>query len=348
MRILIVRLSALGDTALTVPLLLALREALPEAHLGWVVEELSAPLLETLPQLDTLHVWRKKDRNALGMWRLGRELRAHRYQVSIDAQGLTKSALLPWLAGIPRRVGFARAPLEARELSPILNNIRISPPPQVRHIADRILCLGQGMGLDLLSLPRPSFPVDPAAHRRMLDWWNRDGLGNKVVVFGISSSWVTKMWPVEHMASIVNLARDRGYRCVLTWGPGDAQKLPRWIEVLGEAVVPSPPTTHLADLVALLSLGERYAGPDSASLHLAWLLGKPTFSWFGPSDSERAGPCGSGQVRVTAHPPTRKKEGPMLHCLHPDRVVPLFQAWLDNEYENNNNRGDDSTQGNCC
>ncbi len=331
MRILIVRLSALGDTALTVPLLLALREALPKAHLGWVVEELSAPLLETLPQLDTLHVWRKKDRSAVGMWKLGRELRAHDYHVSIDAQGLTKSALLPWLAGIPRRVGFARAPLEARELAPILNNVRISPPPHVRHIADRILCLGEGMGLDLSAQPRPLFPVDPSAHHRMQEWWNGEGLGSKAVIFGISSSWVTKMWPVEHMASIVNLARDRGYRCVLTWGPGDAQRLPQWLEALGNNVVPSPPTTHLADLVALLSLGERYAGPDSASLHLAWLLGKPTFSWFGPSDSERGGPYGPGHVKVVAHPPTRRKEGPMLQSLTPDRVVPLFEAWLSND-----------------
>lgn len=331
MRILIVRLSALGDTALTVPLALALRAALPEAKIGWVVEALSAPLVASLPQVDTVHVWRKAEKTLRGAWRMGRSLRAEGYDVSIDAQGLTKSAILPWLAGIPKRVGFARAPLEARELAPNLNNILIAPPPEVKHIRDRMLHLGAGLGLDLPARPVPPFPVDPEALARMRAWWEAEGLGERTICFGVSTSWVTKIWPVESMRSVVAQARAEGYRCVLTWGPGDAEALPGWLEGLGGDVVASPPTSSVPDLVALLSLASRYAGPDSAPLHLSWLLGKPTFSWFGPSDSERGGPYGVGQARVVAHPPTRRREGSMLTCLKPETVVPVFAAWLRGE-----------------
>lgn len=331
MRILIVRLSALGDTALTVPLLLALREAYPAAKIGWVVEELSAPLLASLLQLDVVHVWRKSEKSFRGAWRMARLLKAEGYDVSLDAQGLTKSAILPWLAGIPKRIGFARAPLEARELAPNLNNIRIAPPSHVRHIRDRTLHLLSGLGLEVPTPPLPTFPVDPDACARMRAWWEDAGLGGqRTICFGVSSSWVTKIWPVESMRVIVDRARAAGYRCILTWGPGDAAALPGWLESLGDGVRASPPTEALADLVALLSLASRYAGPDSAPLHLAWLLGKPTCSWFGPSDSERGGPYGAGQARVVAHPPTRQREGSML-ALSPETVLPVFEAWLRDE-----------------
>ena len=104
-RILIVRLSSLGDTVLTMPLLFALRSRAPTAYIGWVIGEAASPLLEALPQLDCVHVWKNRDREPFGLLRLARELRSKHYEVSIDPQGLAKSAILPILAGIRERVG---------------------------------------------------------------------------------------------------------------------------------------------------------------------------------------------------------------------------------------------------
>ena len=138
-RILIVRLSAVGDTALTLPLLFALRERLPRAFLGWVVGE-------GLTELDRVHVWRQKERNAAGLFRLAGRVKREGYDLSIDPQGLSISALLPFLARILTRLGFARGPLESRELAPLLTNRTKWVPRAVTHIAFRTLHLGAPSG----------------------------------------------------------------------------------------------------------------------------------------------------------------------------------------------------------
>src|SRR5262245_52562197 len=117
-RILIVRLSAMGDVVHVLPMLAALRAALPDARIGWLVEERAASLLEGHPQLDRVWIWpRKRITELLRRGRVfaalrvvrdfTRELRAARYEVAIDAQGNARSAALAWLSGAPRRIGLA-------------------------------------------------------------------------------------------------------------------------------------------------------------------------------------------------------------------------------------------------
>lgn len=119
-RILIVRLGAIGDVIHTLPALSALRHAMPSAHLTWVVERGGAakllrgnPSLDDLIELD-LRGWRKSlttpetltaIRNSI------HSLRAQKFDLSLDFQGLLKSAMVPWLARIPRRIGFAKQAL---------------------------------------------------------------------------------------------------------------------------------------------------------------------------------------------------------------------------------------------
>jgi len=117
-RILIVRLSALGDVVHVLPLLDALRRARPDAWIGWLVEERNASVLAGHPQLDRVFVWSRRELSALlrrgrvlAALRLAlrslRELRAARFDVSIDAQCNLRSSLLARLSGAPRRIGFA-------------------------------------------------------------------------------------------------------------------------------------------------------------------------------------------------------------------------------------------------
>lgn len=330
-RILIVRLSALGDTALTLPLLWLLRERLPEAFIGWVVEEKAASLLQGLPGLDRLHVWPQKQKNLRGAWKLAQELRATGYQHALDVQGLTKSAILPLLARIPHRVGLRRAPMESRELAPIFNNHLITPPPELTHVSLRVRHLAQGLNL------QPPYPaieqlppmyVDPKILQEMRDWWSA-AVGGRGLVFGVGTSWPTKIWPAEHMAHVIRAARARGWKTVVTWGPNEEDKLPDWHRLFGDEVIWSPRTGSVQQMAALLACAGGYAGPDSAPLHIAWLLKKPTFSWFGPSDPRRCAPVGAGNAFIAAHAPTRQREGDMLWCLQPERVLTDFLPWLD-------------------
>src|SRR3954452_9579637 len=104
-RILIVRLNAIGDVLHGLPVLVALREALPEAYLAWVVEGRTSELLRNCPALDGVisvpRGWLKKPR---AVWNLRRRLRDQRFDIAIDLQGLSKSSVAAWISGAPRRI----------------------------------------------------------------------------------------------------------------------------------------------------------------------------------------------------------------------------------------------------
>ena len=334
-RILIVRLSALGDIALTLALLFALRDRLPADYMGWVVDEPFVSLLKNLSQLNRIHVWRKSHRTSSGFWRLIQEIRAENYQVSLDPQGLTRSAIIPFLSGISMRVGFRHAPLEGRELAPLLTNWQVAVPGERRHVSSRNLYLGSALGLVMPKQMSVKFPEDPEADTKIRRWWKRKGLPRRTLIFGIGAGWPTKMWPVEAMATLIDEALDRGYGCLILWGPQERDGLTMWQAELGDKVVWAP-ETDVREMIAMLRLCDRYAGPDSAALHLAWLLGKPTFSWFGASDPLRCAPRGKTHAFVAKGPHTwhRKRHARKgLQTLAGKEALPAFRNWLENEYD---------------
>ncbi|MDP6058295.1 MAG: glycosyltransferase family 9 protein, partial [Pirellulaceae bacterium] len=161
-RILICRLSAVGDCILTTPMLCALREQFPKAFLAWAVEPAAAPLLENHPALDRLIV---VDKRWLKSWQkirfVRKELRALKFDVAIDPQSLSKSAMLAWLSGAKQRIGFQTP--RGKELSLWLNNHFIKQ--SARHLVDCQLELLQALGVDS---PRAQFclPTSPSAEEK--------------------------------------------------------------------------------------------------------------------------------------------------------------------------------------
>lgn len=330
MRILIVRLSALGDAVLTLPLYFSLREYFPDAYIGWAAESGAAKLLQAVPGLNRVHVWRPEDKSLRGAWKFSREIKAEKYDIAIDAQGLSKSAILPFLAGIRRRIGFRRAPLEARELAPLLDNTLVSPPETLTHIAERSRYLAEPLGVFAKNEPsRLTLNPGEDARQYIAEWQKENGISRRIFLFGIGTSWETKIWPAEYVAHLVREVGQRGYQAVVTWGPDEESKLPQWREILGAQALWAPRTRNVSELIALVESADRYAGPDSAPLHLAWLLGKPTFSWFGPSSAPRGAPTGKSHRHIVAFPPTRQRHGEPMWGLKPETVLPEFTAWLD-------------------
>ncbi len=330
-RILIVRLSALGDTALTLPLARLIRQRRPELELGWVVGERAAPLLRGWEEIDRLHVLGDAQRHPAGLWRLAKAIGRRGYQLSLDPQGLTLSALIPWLAGIPLRAGFAPGPLESRELAPLLLNRRITVPAGITHIAERTLQLAGVLGIGDIGLPSLRFPRYPQAAESVADWWRRQGLGADVLVMGLGAGWPTKIWSADKAFALARASRRKGWRVVLLWGPAEEGRLADWRAAFGNDAIMAPPT-DIAAMVELLRNCQAYAGPDSAALHLAWLLGRPTFSWFGASDPARCAPIGKGHRHVAGGPHDWRRRawfGNPLDRLQAGQVLPAFESWLD-------------------
>ena len=135
-RILIVRLSHIGDCLLTIPLATALRDAFPGATIGWAVEPPSDRLLACVPEIDQVLTLPRKWSRSFGGWVQARRIvRAFAPDIAIDPQSLTKSAAMAWFSGASKRVGLARP--EGRELAPWLATDLIADSKP--HLVDRTL-----------------------------------------------------------------------------------------------------------------------------------------------------------------------------------------------------------------
>jgi len=331
LRVLIVRLSALGDTALTLPLAYLLKQQLPDLHLGWVVGERAASLLRGLDCIDRLHILPQSGAGAAGLYRLLREIRGQNYRLALDPQGITRSAIVPWLARIPQRVGFVPGPLESRELAPLFLNHFVRVPPGVEHVTDRILYLATVLGIEKPRQPPCPLFLEPAAVYSVAGWWQQQGLNQNTLIMGVGAGWPTKIWPAERVRCLAQAAAGQGFRTVLLWGPAERRRLDAWHEFFHDVALLAPPT-NIPEMIALLHHARGYAGPDSAPLHLAWLLGKPSFSWFGASDPARCAPRGPGHVQVVRGPHNWRRTallGNPLTGLAAEQVLPSFQSWLE-------------------
>src|SRR5262245_833143 len=142
-RILIVRLSAVGDCLQTMPLACALKDQLPGAFVAWAVEPAAAPLVAANDAIDRVIVVPKRFiRSPRALIGLRRELQEQRFDLTLDPQGLTKSGLVAWLSGSRRRIGFARP--AAREINPFLQTERVQSC--AAHRVDRYLELLRPLG----------------------------------------------------------------------------------------------------------------------------------------------------------------------------------------------------------
>ncbi len=288
-RILLVRLSAIGDMLHGLPVLCALREQAPEAHITWVVEGRTAELLEGHPALDQIiRLPRKWLKSPSAVWRLRRQLSSLAPDVAIDLQGLTKSALVAWLSGARRRIGFGGA--DGREISPWLNNQLVRP--QKTHVIDRNLELLGPLGLHPgpARFDLPSWPDAAAAIERFL---RERSLNRQFALLNPGAGWASKRWPPQRFAEVAAyLGQKRLLPTVVAWaGPEER----RWADEIvcgsrGHAVL-APPTS-LRELGELARRSCLFVGADTGPLHLAAAVGTPCLGLFGPVSAQRNGPYG--------------------------------------------------------
>ncbi len=293
-RILIVRLSALGDVVHALPMLDALRRAEPDAHIGWLVEERAASLLANHPQIDRL--WVAPRAQVAGLLRRGRviaalrlltgfvrELRAARYELVIDAHSNARSSLLAMCSGAPRRIGFAHG--YAKEGAGWLYTDRIVPARPIQLKVQRALDLLRPLGIETRGARAVLGIADSArtwAHAQI------QALGGRPVVAihpGVSDFGAIKQWdPVRFGRTAIRLARERGARCLVTWGPGERDLALRVVEASEGCAELGPETGSILELAALYEACDLVIGVDTGPLHLAAALGVPVVGLYGPKD----------------------------------------------------------------
>jgi lipopolysaccharide heptosyltransferase I len=297
-RILIVRLSALGDVIHGLPVACALREAFPQAALGWVVEGRSADLLQGHPALDHIIVaprgWLKSPR-AISDLRC--RLRAFKFDIAIDLQCLTKSAVAAWLSGAPSRIG--KAGKDGRELSKWFHNKLVAAGGQ--HVIDHYLQMLRPLGIDS---PRVRFDLpEKADDVRMAEQTLRFlRLENgQFAILNPGAGWPSKIWPPERYGEIARrLAAAYGVASLAVWGVPSEKALAESIVATSYGAAQLAPATTVAQLAALCRRSAMFLGSDTGPMHLAVAVGTPTISLHGPSQAEWCGAYFPQNIRLQA------------------------------------------------
>ena len=335
LRILVVRLGAMGDIVHALAAVASLKCGFADAHLTWAIEPQWADLLEANPFVD--RVIRLRRRSASGLLASWRELRSARFDLAVDFQGLLKSAVVAAAARPERIFGWDRAQLREAAAGVFYTNRALST---AAHVVDRNLDLAVAAGarerLRVFPLPagRPEAPLPEG----------------DFVLASPAAGWRAKQWPIENYLALGRLLRrELRLPLVLNGPPGS-----RWDGGLtGESACPTLPPQdrqpggagafarqlpaaegiypHACGLPGLIDATRRAAavvGVDSGPMHLAAALSKPGVALFGPTDPARNGPYG-GSLTVRRAPgavTTYKRLGEIDESMRRIAVEEVFEA----------------------
>jgi lipopolysaccharide heptosyltransferase I len=291
-RILIVRLSAVGDCLQTMPLACAARQHWSNAHITWIVEKGAAPLVEANDAVDRVIVLPMRFATSpriLG-W-LRKELTRDRFDFTLDPQGLTKSGLVAWLSGSARRIGFAHP--AAREINPWLQTELVAS--RAAHRVERYLELLRPLGIECASV-RFGLSIPSAAEEMAVEFANRAELRGGFVALNPGAGWDSKRWPIERYAEVARHLAARGTPSIVSWGGELERAWAQTIVTMSQGAATLAPPTSLLELGAILRRARLFVGSDTGPLHLAAALGTPCVALFGASSSAACGPYGIGHI----------------------------------------------------
>lgn len=296
MRVLVIKTSSMGDIIHTLPALTDAGRALPSIRFDWAVEENFAEIPRWHSRVDrviplALRRWRKNlfAKTTRTEWKnFLNELRAEKYDLVIDAQGLLKSAVVTRFAN-GTRYGFDKN--SAREgLAAMFYNQSFSVERN-QHAIHRVRNLfSQSLGYALPS-DTPSYGID---RNRFYDKNNTQDY----LVFLHGTTWDTKHWPEKYWIQLGNIANEKGLLVKLPWGNSiEHERAKRIAEHCPRAEV--LPRLDLVKIAGVLANAKAIVAVDTGLGHLAAALDVPTVSLYGPTNPVLTGALGESQIHLT-------------------------------------------------
>ena len=300
MKVLIVRVGALGDVLHALPAVAALHRARPDWTIDWVVDPRWAPLLVDSegkgPIVHRVHLAETKlwSRAPLSpatlrsIRALRKDLRVQHYDLAVDMQGTLRSGVIARMTGAPRRAGYSdpRESLAARFYTKKITR-------RGTHVIEQgAALLADASGIELTPAD-VSFPREEWAEH----WAEADAvLARPMCVLGAGGGWGAKHWPTEKFGALAVQLRAMGFDVVVN--------APRKDDIAVANVVAASQgaarmvVCNVAGLVALMRRADLFIGGDTGPTHLAAALAVPLVALFGPTDPARNGPWGPGVKRV--------------------------------------------------
>jgi heptosyltransferase I len=307
-RLLIVRLGAMGDVIHGLAAVTALRAAFPNAMMGWLIEERWAELLCTLPTprsgplspqrplVDRVHTvntrqWRTAPFSVATWERVAAslsDLRAARYEITLDLQGAVRSSLLARWSGAPVIYGAAQ-PRE--NLASMFYTRQVIPHGE--HVVEHNLSLAEAVARRPLKIPQIELPCDEASDQECERRLNAQGL-QEFALLNPGAGWGAKQWPAERYGEVARRLAGSGLRSLINFGPGE-ENLARAVASASGGTAETF-TGSLTQLIALARRARLFIGGDTGPMHLAAALGVLVVGIFGPTDPARNGPFGTRSI----------------------------------------------------
>jgi heptosyltransferase I len=322
--ILIVRLGSMGDVIHTLPAVQALRAALPDSAIGWLIEERWAELLcapgqprrgtrsPQRPLVDWIHTvdlrgWRKSLftlSTTQEIARVWNDVRSAHYDVAIDLQGAIRSAILARWSGA-RTVWGTAQPWEAPASLWYTRRVIASG----RHVVEQNLSVVKTIVQAPLNATAVQFPRDQEAENRVGQILRQASV-HEFAILNPGAGWGAKRWPAERYGLVAKSLACEGLRSIINYGPGEEN-------LAGQAEAASAGAgmavkSSITDLIALMRRAKLFIGGDTGPLHLAAALHVPVVAIFGPTDPERNGPYGTRR-EVLRNPTSRTSHARLAH-----------------------------------
>ena len=294
MKILIIKTSSMGDIIHALPVAHDIRVAFPDAELHWVAEESFKDIPTLAPSVSKVHViafrrWRKSifsDSVRSEIHHLKQALKAERYDLVLDIQGLIRSGLVAHWCGVPATGytwGTAREPLATLAYA---NKLEL--PESLGAVRRYRMAAAQALQYSI-DEERPIFALEAKA-KPSLD------LEDPYAALAVNTSRDEKLWPEDDWVKIGRrLLSEKGWKSVLFWGnETERQRVERLCQRIPMAIV--APRTGLAETAATLSRAEAVIGVDTGLAHLGAALGRPSVGIFVSTPTETLKLIGDGPV----------------------------------------------------
>jgi len=328
----------MGDVVHALPAAVMLRQAFPQATIGWLVEERWAELLCALstprtgprsperPLVDVVHIvnlkkWRRSlfspetvERIAAGL----SDLRSRRYEIAIDLQGAARSAILTLWSGAPMIYGAAQPRENPASLWYSRRVITEST-----HVVEQYAEIAKSVIGDRLPIPDAVLPCDPTADQAVANRLRDLGLHN-FVILNPGAGWGAKQWPAERYGMVAQALAQHGIQSLINYGPRE-ESLAQAAESASGGIARAL-SFSIGELIALTRRTRLFIAGDTGPLHLAAALHIPVVALFGPTDPARNGPFRTKSVvlRNPASPTSlthRNDPDPGLLTISTDEVI---------------------------
>lgn len=297
MKILIVEVNWLGDVLFSTPAIKALRKKFPDSFIACLIAPRAVEILEGNPYINELIVNDEKGLHS-GFWgklRLAKELRKKKFDLAILFHRSSTRALIAYLAGIPRRVGYAT--WKRRFL---LTEVLSMPEKDSTHRVDYYLDIVKTLGCDSQDRLYEFFTTEEDV-RFAQDFLSAEGIARSdfIVCLNPGGNWSPKRWPKENFAGLADkLISGYPVKVVFCGSQNDRELIAEIVSKMSQQPIIAAGRTNLKQLAGIFKRADLVISGDSGPLHIAASLGRDIIGLFGPTSIRVTGPLGRGKIKI--------------------------------------------------